>query len=79
MKRTWEYRIYNSSAEFHNYTHFIVQSGFTRKVDCVYDCKLTVKKLKLEAPIVKIQSSDCEQIETFCAVNRFGSILFKKR
>ena len=79
IKKTWEYRIYNSMVEFHNCNPCVIQEGFTRKVDCVYDCKCDVKKLKLDAPIVKIQSDDCEQIETFRAVNQFGNILFKKR
>ena len=78
MKRTWEYIIYKDQQAYDSRIPIAKECGLTRKKDCLYDCKQDVKRLKFEAPIVKIQSSDREVIETYHPVNQFGVIIFKR-
>ena len=78
MKRTWEYRIYKDQMAYDARIQTVIEDGLNRKTDWIYECKHTLKKLKFEAPIVKIQSSDREVIETYHPVNQFGNIIFKR-
>ena len=77
MKRTWEFKIYESQADFDIYAPTtICESYYTNKKVCLHDCKQALRKLEFAYPIVKIQSNDRESIEIFAVTYKFGNIIF---
>ena len=79
--RTWEYGIYLSEDAFYACASHAVQSGYKSKRDVEYDAKQEARKLLNQGfiVIVKMQTSDREQIVIREAVNQYGQIIFKKR
>lgn len=76
MKRTWEYIIYKNQADFDNIVSATREGYYTNKKVCLHESRVTLKNMKLKAPIVKIQSNDREVIEIYVATIKFGNVIF---
>lgn len=73
----WEFRIYMSQDDYYNVRTAYSDEGMSKQ-EAIYEAKRFVKNNFKEGIIVKIQTNDREQIETYMAKNRFGEIIFTK-